>query len=304
MFAEPFSGRDLAAFVAAVETASMHGAADALGLTQSAVSKRIAALERRAGAELLRRGRLGVRPTTAGRLLYPEAKHALAALDRAAAVADRVQDAHRHELRLAASHTIGEFLAPGWLADFRAAGDGDLHAQLDVVNSTGVLAAVRRGDVEIGFVEGLDSLDGLERLNLMRDELVVVVAPSHRWTRRRAITPAELASEPYLSREADSGTRAVATAALHGHGLTLAPALETPSTQGLKRAVLSGGFTIISRVCVQAETQAGTLAALPIAGVDLHRELRAVRRRRPVPQGAPRAMWRWLRERGQAGDPR
>lgn len=297
MSAEPLSGRDLAAFVAAVETANVHGAADALGLTQSAVSKRIAALERRAGVELLQRGRLGVRPTTAGRLLYPEAKHALAALARAAAVTERVQETRRHELRLAASHTIGEFLLPAWLADFRAANADELHAQVDVVNSTGVLAAVRERSVEIGFVEGLDSLDGLEHLDLMRDELVVVVAPGHRWTRRRAVAPEELAREPYLSREADSGTRAVATAALRSHRVTLEPALETPSTQGLKRAVLSGGFTVLSRVTVQAETQARTLAALPVASVELHRQLRAVRRAGAAADGAPRALWRWLRER-------
>lgn len=297
MSAEPLSGRDLAAFVAAVETASMHGAADALGLTQSAVSKRIAALEHRAGIELLQRGRLGVRPTTAGRLLYPEAKHALAALARAAAVTEHVQAAERHELRLAASHTIGEFLLPDWLADFRATSANELHAQVDVINSPGVLAAVRERGAEIGFVEGLDSLDDLEHLKLMRDELVVVVAPSHRWARRRAVAPTELAREPYLSREADSGTRAVATAALHSHGVTLEPTLETPSTQGLKRAVLSGGFTLISRVTVQAETQAGTLAALPITGVALQRQLSAVRRTGGAPGGAASALWHWLRER-------
>ncbi|MGH2946665.1 MAG: LysR family transcriptional regulator, partial [Solirubrobacteraceae bacterium] len=71
---EPLSGRDLLAFVLAVETGSVHGAADALGLTQSAVTKRIQALERRTGATLLRRGRLGAATTEAGRALYPEAK--------------------------------------------------------------------------------------------------------------------------------------------------------------------------------------------------------------------------------------
>jgi DNA-binding transcriptional LysR family regulator len=58
--------------------------------------------------------------------------------------------------------------------------------------------------------------------------------------------------------------------------------------------VLSGGFTVISRLAVQAETEAGTLRALPVRGVDLGRELRAIRRRgEPLP-GPARRLWRWL----------
>ena len=112
---EPLSGPELAAFVAAFEAASLHGAADALTLTQSAVTKRLQSLERRLGGRLFERGRFGVRPTAFGQALYPSARHALDALD---AVADAAEAALAHgasELRLAASLTVGEFLLPGWL---------------------------------------------------------------------------------------------------------------------------------------------------------------------------------------------
>jgi DNA-binding transcriptional LysR family regulator len=296
--AEPLSGRDLVAFAAAVETSSVHGAADALGLTQSAVSKRIQSLEQRTGVALLTRSRTGVRPTEAGRMLYPAAKQALAALQRAAVVVADASEEARHALRLAASHTIGEFLLPAWLAAFRAAvPDARLHVQVDVVNSPGVLAELRAGAAEIGFVEGVDELAGFEARTLLRDELVVVVAPGHRWARRRTLRAAELAQEAYLSRERGSGSRAVAALALEAHGVELEPALETPSIQGLKRAVLSGGFTLISRVTVQAEVQAGALRALRLRDVDLTRRLLAVRRRSPSPAGPARRLWSWLRSR-------
>lgn len=105
--------------MAAVESGTVNGAADALDLTQSAVTKRIQALERRLGAELLRRGRLGVRPTEEGRALYPEAKQALVALAGAEDVVVELRERRGRFLSLAASHTIGEFLLPGWLAAFR-----------------------------------------------------------------------------------------------------------------------------------------------------------------------------------------
>jgi DNA-binding transcriptional LysR family regulator len=199
------------------------------------------------------------------------------------------------DLRLSASHTIGEFLLPDWLAEF-SRGYPDVHALLEVVNSRGVLSAVREGRSQIGFVEGLDSLDRLDALVVARDELVVVVAADHRWARRRALNVRDLGSEPYLSREAASGTRAVAATALAAAGIELRPALEAESAQSLKRALAAGGFTFMSRLAIDAEERAGALAGVPVRGMELERELRAVRRRRPVLAGAARAFWRWLAE--------
>jgi DNA-binding transcriptional LysR family regulator len=298
---EPLPAPGLAAFVAVVESGTLHGAADELGLTQSAVTKRIQALERRAGVTLLDRGRLGAQPTDTGRLLYPEAKEALAALGRAAAVMARANEVSAHALRIAASHTLGEFLVPRWLADFRTAvADPMLHADVDIANSPRVVALVRAGEAEVGFVEGRDELRGLESLVLARDTLVVVVAADHPWARRRSVGVRDLRGEAYLTRERDSGTRAVVTAALAGAGVELEPALVTPSIRGLKRAVLGGGFTVLSPLAVEGEVTAGTLRALRVRGVDLGRELRAIRDRRPARGSAAGRLWSWLRQRPPA----
>jgi DNA-binding transcriptional LysR family regulator len=286
---DPLSGRELAAFVAAVDAHTLYAAADALALTQSAVTKRIAALERRIGRPLLERGRAGVRPTAAGRALYPEARAALAALERAArAVVDADVGS---ALAVAASHTVAGYLLPGWLAGFRAE-RGTLRIAVEVVNSPGVLQAVRERRAELGFVEGIDPLDGLESQMLMTDELECVVHPGHRFARRPSIRPAELLDEPWIARESQSGTRAVAERALRARGITLVPALEAASTEGLKRAVLGGGFALLSRLAVAAEVANGTLAAVPVQELDLRRELRAVRLgTRP---GAASLLWDWL----------
>jgi len=294
--ANPLSGSELAAFVAAVEAASVHGAADALQLTQSAVTKRIQALERRLAGRLLERGRFGVRPTELGQTVYPAAKRALEELESVARVADLSRAQGAMDLRLSASHTIGEFLLPGWLAEFRR-DRPDVHPQLEIVNSPGALEAVRENRSEIGFIEGLDSLEGLEVLTVARDEIVVVVAADHRWARRRAILAQDLTSEPYLTREAASGTRAVAAAALARTGIALTPSLQAASAQSLKRALGGGGFTLISRRAIEAEQHAGVLVGIPVRGVNLARELRAIRRRRPALTGAARTFWRWLNTR-------
>jgi DNA-binding transcriptional LysR family regulator len=290
-------GGELAAFAAAIETGTVHGAAEALNLTQSAATKRIQALERRVGAPLLERGRFGVAPTELGRLLYPEAKHVLSAL----AIAERViadQASGTRPLRLAASQTIGEFVLPGRLAAFRAA-DGEHRVQLDVRNSPGVVAALRAGDVEVGFVEGTDELEDFDVLVLVRDEIVAVVAADHPWAGRRGVPATELPRQPFLTRERGSGTRSVAETALRRVGVELEPSLEVASTQSLKRAVLDGGFTLLSRLAVNAEVQRGTLAVAAVTGADLRRDLRAIRVHDRRLGAAAKAFWGFL----EAGAP-
>lgn len=291
---------ELAAFVAAVETGTVSSAADALEVTQSAATKRLRSLERRLGTELLERGRFGVRPTGAGRLLYPEAKNALSALVRAFGVVNRHAEV-APTLQLAASHTIGGFLLPGWLAAFRLRERTPQRPHLEIVNSPTVIALVRSGHAEIGFIESVEPVDGLESLMLHRDEIVAVVAPDHPWAkrprRRTGVAVRDLAEEPYLTRESGSGTRAVAAAALERAGVAaLQPALEVASTQSLKRAVLAGGFTLISTFAVEQEVSAGTLCSLPVTDVDLTRPLRSVRRRQPAPRRDARHFWRYLSE--------
>ncbi|MGH2873665.1 MAG: LysR substrate-binding domain-containing protein [Solirubrobacteraceae bacterium] len=153
-------------------------------------------------------------------------------------------DAKLPKLR-SASLTIGEFLLPAWLSAFRTL-KPEIHPQLEVVNSAAVLSAVRDGRTAIGFVEGASTVAELDSLLVARDELVVVVAANHPWARRRVIALSALAGEPYLTRERDSGTRAVATAALAARGITLTPALEAASTQSLKRMIAASGFSILS----------------------------------------------------------
>ena len=291
---EPLNAGELATFLAAVDSGSITAAAEALELTQSAATKRISSLERRLGVRVLERSRMGVVATDAGRILYPEAQRALGALRQAAAAVGR----HRESaptLHFAASHTTGGFLLPGWLSRFRR-DNPNVHAQVEIINSRAVLASVRYEQVDIGFIESLDPTEGLETLTVLSDEIVAVVAAGHPWARRRAIPARLLPTEPYLSREAGSGTRAVANERLGAVGITLSPTLETASTQSLKRAVLDGGFTLISGLTIEAETLAGTLCAIPVDGVDLSRPLRAVRRRRPSATPEAARFWRELKQ--------
>jgi DNA-binding transcriptional LysR family regulator len=288
---DPLSSRELAAFAAAVETGSVQGASEALDLTQSATTKRIQALERRLGVSLLVRGRHGVRPTDEGMALYPEARRGLDAL----ALAEQAVAGRRaaRPLRIAASHTVGEALLPTWLTAFRAELPG-VHPQVDVINSPGAIAAVREDRADVGFVEGLDPLDGLDTEVVARDQIVLVVATGHRWANRRAVNPRELAGGRWISRESGSGTRAVATAALAKVGVELSPDLSLASLEGVKRSLAAGGFALISALALEPDLAAGRLVTVPLKDLRIERSLIAVRRAGGHPTEQARRFWSWL----------
>lgn len=203
------------------------------------MTKRIQSLERRLAVTLFDRGRLGMRPTTVARVFYPEARQALVALEQAEAAVIEHREDSDVAVPIAASHTIGEFLLPGWLATFRA-GRRAVRFEVDIVNSVAVLAAVREQRAMVGFVEGVDTLAEVESLLVHRDEIVVVVAPAHRWAKRTSLRAQELCGDGYLARERGSGSRAVVDAALAAKGISLAPSLEVASAQSLQARARRG----------------------------------------------------------------
>jgi DNA-binding transcriptional LysR family regulator len=188
----------------------------------------------------------------------------------------QVQPAGR--LRVAASYTIAEHLLPDWLAALRLR-HPDAGVQLEVVNSTGVLARVHEGAVDLGFIESPGRPAGVSVEVVGHDELAVVCAPGHPWaTRHRPLPAADLAATPLVLREAGSGTREAFARAMAAAGLTVAqPALELGSTASVLHAVAQGAApTVISPLAIARERASGELVVVPVEGLDLHRPLAAV----------------------------
>jgi DNA-binding transcriptional LysR family regulator len=150
---------------------------------------------------------------------------------------------------------------------------------LSCSNSAGVAAQVLAEEAEIGFIEGPEVPAGVQAREVARDELAVVVAPSHKWARRRRVYATELAKTPLVSREPGSGTRQAWEQAVREQLDTdLAdPVLEVSSTTAIKAAAMGGiGPAVLSVRAVAAELAAGTLVRLAVPGLDLTRRLRAI----------------------------
>ncbi|RKT57164.1 DNA-binding transcriptional LysR family regulator [Saccharothrix australiensis] len=254
------------------ELGSLGRAAQELGVAQPSASKRLATLERRLGLVLVDRGRRGSVLTPAGVVVTERARRVLDEMAGLLAGAAALRASREAELRVAASMTVAEHLAPGWLAELRRTRP-DLHVGLRVTNSVTVARLVREGAVDLGFVEAPGPLARLSAREVAADRLAVVVPPGHRWA-RRPITADELARTPLVVRERGSGTRDTLDRALPD---ACPPALELGSTTAVRGAVVAGvAPAVLSVLAVALDLADGRLVEVPVEGLDLRRVLRAV----------------------------
>lgn len=260
------------------ELGSLGRAAARLRIAQPSASKRLATLERRLGLVLVDRTRRGSVLTPAGLVVSGWARRVLDELDALVTGADALRAKRDAELRVAASMTVAEYLAPVWIGELRRV-EPTLYVALQVTNSERVTELVRAGEVDVGFVESPGTPSGLAARKVATDRLLVVVAPGHPWARRRRpLHAAELAATPLVVREHGSGTRDTVERALAEIGVTLAvPLVELGSTTAVRGAVMAGtGPAVISELAVATELAEGRLVTVDVADVTFRRTLRAV----------------------------
>lgn len=254
-------------FVAVAERGHVTHAARALGLSQSAASAAVAALERRYGARLFDRVGRGIELTETGRRFLPEARAVLERSSAARAVLEDLSDPPSGTVSVAASQTIANYWLPRRLTSYHAAYPG---VRLDVVigNTSQVEAAVVGGSADLGLVEGPTRHEALVRRQVDQDRLVLVVAPSHAPPPETAPGQPDLSAMSWVMREAGSGTRAVLEDLARRDGLTIEDLrvfLVLPGNEAVREAVEAGaGATIISEHVVAAAIAAGRLRAIPM----------------------------------------
>ncbi len=245
-------------FVGVAEREHMTRAAEALNITQSAVSAAIKTLEERHDVSLFHRIGRRIELTDAGRVFLAEAR---AVLGRAASAERALAEfggLERGTLTLVASQTIAGYWLPPFLAEFRKQYPG-ITVILSIGNSEQAAERVREGSAELGFVEGLIDDPALARWTVGHDDLALVGTEVASDT----IDKNWLRSVPWVLREEGSGTLSTFEAALARLGLTLADLdviLTLPSNEAVRSAVKSGaGYTVISTLVVEPLLRAGSL---------------------------------------------
>lgn len=253
-------------FVEVAERRHMTRAAEALGLTQSAVSAAIAAIEGRYGTKLFDRVGRGIELSAAGLTFLPEAKAVLNQAQSAVSALEDLTALRRGRLTLAASQTVASYWLPERMARFAKAHPG-IGLRMITANTAQTAEAVRIGAADLGFVEGEVESEALRSTPVARDRVSLYAAPDHPLSRGgRAVRPDDLRAAVWALREPGSGTRAQFERAMANVGVNveeLAIRLELPSNEAVLAAAAAGGLaTAVSDLAAAPLVAAGRVTRL------------------------------------------
>jgi DNA-binding transcriptional LysR family regulator len=290
------------AFVEVAARRNVTRAAEALAVSQPALSARLRNLERELGATLFVRAGHGVRLTDAARAFLPHAQRALESVREGRALMAELARGEAGRLMLGAAPAVSTYVLPLALTRFRTE-HPNVHLSVQTAHSEEVLEMLLRGQVEVGVVRAMRHR-AVESLPLYEDELALVAHPLHRFAARGAIRLEEVSREQLVMFDRTSSYHELTNAFFREAGVVPQGVMELDNIDAAKKMVEHGlGVALLPRTAVAAELESGSLRAVHIADAEpLRRKIVAIRLRDAgPPSAAVAAFLEILREMGQSG---
>jgi DNA-binding transcriptional LysR family regulator len=288
----------LQAFVEVARRRSVTAAAEALFVTQPALTARLNSLEAALGTQLLhRRRRGGAQLTEQGRVFLAYAERAVDTVAEGRRVLDALAEGRAGQVAIGCSPAVSTYVLPGILRRFAATHPG-VQLAVRTGHSEEVIELVKREQVEIGLVRSLPEPQ-IEAFTLYEDQLVLVVHPSHPFAGAASVRLQQLADEQFILFDRQSSYHELTSALFRESGVSPGGLMELDNIDAAKKMVEEGlGITLLPRIAVTEELATGRLVHVPIAGVaPLRRPIVAVRAANaPPPSPAAADLLELLRE--------
>lgn len=282
-------------FVTVARHKSFSRAAEALHLSQPAVSKGVRDFEAQVGSRLLERGAGGVTVTEAGGLLMRHATALFAAERAAEEELAALRGLQRGTLSIGASTTVATYQLPPILGAFHKR-HPEIELRLTSANTRAIAELLIARELDIALIEGPVDEPGIEILPWREEEMILIAAPDHRLARHGQPIPTDaVADEIVIVREPGSGTRDVALAALEAHHIVPRQILEVGSTEAIKQIVAGGlGVAIVSAAAAADQIALGKLVVVRAQDFAVRRMLTRLRLPARQPSAAAAAFDRLL----------
>lgn len=256
----------LRSFLRVAEEGSITRAADALYITQPAVTQQIRSLERELGLPLFDRTGRGVRLTEAGLALQDYARRGIAILDECRTVISDLAAGAGGRLAIGAGVTTSIAHLPDWLRSFRSK-----FPAVDVLVHTGrsreIAAMVLEREIDLGIVTSPVEHPNLEARRLFDEDIVLVAPPGHPFTGRPA-SIGDLNDAPLILFPRETGFRTYLDRALTDASVSPTVKMETDSVEAIRSLVQVGlGLSFLPEPAVRADISSGALVRVQPAGL-------------------------------------
>lgn len=248
------------------ETKSFTKAAQINGVTQSAVSQTISALERRFKSLLIERSKKNFRLTPEGDVFYEYSKKILQIHDALQSKLQEIEDVISGTIRVASVYSIGLHVLPPFVKKFLKR-HPTVNVHVEYRRSDQVYENVLSNVVDLGIVAYPARDAKLETILLGKDKLVVICHPQHPLAKRKAIKIEALNGQKFINFERDLPTRKALDKIFKDHKITVDQVMQLDNIETLKRAVeIDSGVAIVPEATVSMEVSSQTLTVVQLEG--------------------------------------
>jgi DNA-binding transcriptional LysR family regulator len=262
--------RQLECFSAVAKDLSFTRAAEALHLTQPAVSMQVRQLEQQTGVAVTEQIGKQVHLTEAGEEVLRYAKSILQQVDELDDVLSKLKGLSGGELRIAAISSANYF-APKLLGVFHQRFP-DVGVSMDVTRQRSVLKQVADNEVDMAIMGQPPEGIGVDAIPFMDNPLVIIAPPEHRLAQMKVVTQKQMEKEVFLTRETGSGTRGAMHRFFRQNQLKLTTGMEMGSLEGIKQSVQAGlGLGLVPKGAIEIELRLKKLVTLNIKGTPINR---------------------------------
>ena len=292
----------LECFLAVARLGNLSRAAEEMFLTQPTLTARLKALEEEVGDRLFVRTSRGMRLTDAGRELLPYAERAVDSFREGKRRLEELRGASGGRLLIGASPGVGTYALPGLLERFASA-----YPRVSVSVRTGhseaILEMTLKEEVQLGLTRAMRHPD-VESLRLYEDELVLVVDPGHRFTRKGSADLAEIGEEQIIFFDHDSSYFEQTHALFRNAGIAELRTMEVDNIEAAKRMVEHRlGVAFLPRTAIVRSVAAGNLVLIPVVeNPEMTRTIVALKRRDAPASGPVAAFLEVASTLGEAQD--
>jgi DNA-binding transcriptional LysR family regulator len=269
---------NLEAFSETARLGNVSRAAEALHLTQPALSARLQGLEKDIGVALFVRRARGMQLTDAGRALLPYAQRVLAQVVDGRRAVQELRSGKTGELLIGAAPAVSTYFLPGVLKTYQAT-HRDVRLGVRTGHTEEILEMVLRRDVDIGVGRPIRHPDA-ELIPLFDDELVLVASRAHPFARRGRVRLQELAEDRLILFDRASSYYELTSSLLRQAGVVPESVIELDNVEAAKKMVIEGlGVALLPRMALVTELRARVLRAVRITGAaPVRRPIVAIRR--------------------------
>ena len=291
----PLTLHQLEAFVRVARTLSFRKAAEALHVSQPALSRTVSGAEEALGARLFDRDTRNVRLTVVGTQLLPVATRVLGEFESSLSELSGLLAGHRGRIVVATLPSVGASLLPAAIAEF-AGLYPDVEFEIRVTTTKPVLAFVDAGEADFGIcMEPLPERN-FHYDHLLDDEFVLVCAAQHSLAERSHWEWDVFAKFPYIALSKGTSIRMSTEAVFEDLGMVVLKSFECGSLPVGARLIAAGlGITAWPRHAL-SQTDVSGLAVRALSGPTLSRRLGIVTRVGRTPSRASNNFLRLLKE--------